>query len=315
LSKISDYYIENGEGQQRWVSNIFFICPSCDKENRYEMNVPELDFTAEKSGDMSSEGEREVTCIHCESYFYADVWVGPSHCDITLRDHPDAVISCDPPGYDRPPEDWFDDWSTPEEPTQVFDNNYHALRNIIEKQAKSDGGILMNRMIFAQILTFLEAYLCDTLIIGLRKNPERMVNFAENDGACKEAVIPMAVILREPGGAQKWLERNLKDRLYHQFGSGIKDKKSGKEKISGVPLWYRMAFGISLVPEEEYLDKLRKYAALRHDCVHRNGETKEGDKLDLFDKEYLLIALNIAKHIVQHIDAELEIINDEYLPF
>lgn len=315
MGKMKNDYIEDALPPQRWVSNIHFICPDCDHENNQEIVVPEPNYMAEKSRDMTVEGDLEIHCDNCESYHEAEVWAGPAHCEITFRKHSNIAVNCDTPGYDRPPEDWFDIWSTPEEPTQIFHNNYHSLRDIIEKHAKEDGSSLMNRMIFAQILTFLEAYFCDTLIIGLRKYPERMAKFTERDGASREAEIPISTMLRDPDAALKWVEMNLRDRLYHQFGSGIKDKKNGKEKISGVPLWYRTAFDISLTPKEEDLTTLRTYARLRHDCVHRNGETKQGLKLDMFDKNYLLNALALAKSTVDHIDTELSVLDGTYVPF
>jgi hypothetical protein len=304
LGRLKEYYHDElSMGAQRWVSEVFFICPVCSNEIRQEVDVPEPNYAGEKSSDMVSEGEVEIHCDGCDNYFDGDVWAGPAHCDITLREHPETTVSCDPPGYDRPPEDW-DDWKVPDDPASVFKANVTELHQLIDQQAQADGSSLMNRMIFAQILTFLEAYFCDTLISELRQRPDLLANFAERDGSISHTGFSASAILRDPDHVRKAVEHNLKSRLYHQFGSGKVDGK-GKPKAEGVPLWYAMAFGFSLAATDNDLKSLREYAALRHDCVHRNGKTKDDKVLNLFEKTYLMEALALAERIVNHIEASI----------
>lgn len=305
MGRMKDYMIDNALNAQRWVSTVQFTCPVCGHVNQQDVDVPEPNYMAEKSSEMTSEGEAELFCEGCEKWFSADVWAGPAHCDMTIREYEGTHVSCDSPGYDRPPEEWLDDWEVPEHPKDVFDLNADELREIIKAQASDFGGALINRMIFAQILTFLEAYFCDNLIKGLREHPSLLVSFSEKDGAIKDASIAASSVLRDPNAVQNWIEYNLKNRLYHQFGSGKKDK-AGKEKPEGVVLWYAMAFGFRLTPSDADLAALRDYATLRHDCVHRNGETKDGEKLVQFDKAYLQDALKTAVRIVAHIDKEMQ---------
>ena len=158
MSKTTDYVIEMMNAQ-RWVSRVHLLCPVCGEPIEQEVDVPEPNYAAEKSRDMTAEGEAEICCQECGECFLGDVWAGPAHCNINLRDY-DVDVSCDPPGYDRPPEDWLDEWEIPDHPKKVFDQNYDELRLIIDTQASNNGDSLMNRMIFAQILTFLEAYFC-----------------------------------------------------------------------------------------------------------------------------------------------------------
>ncbi|MBY6057943.1 hypothetical protein [Leisingera daeponensis] len=304
MSRIAELYSEQFLNPQRWVSKISFSCPVCGEGVHQEVDVPEPNYAADRTRDMVSEGETEIYCKGCDDYFYGDVWAGPMHCDITLRDHPDTNVYCDPPGYDRPPEDWYDDWIVPDDPVQVFKTNVEELNKLIESQAQADGSSLMNRMIFAQVLTFLEAYLCDTLISGLRLYPDRLADFAARDGSIAQTEFRASDILRDSEHVRKSVEHNLKSRLYHQFGSGKRDKK-GREKPEGVPLWYAQAFGFDLTPTPEDLEKLRSYAAHRHDCVHRNGKTKNDETLKLFNVPYLREALSLADRVVDHIDKKM----------
>lgn len=306
MSRTTEFILSSDIGLQRWVSRVRFSCPICTEVVHQEVPVPMPNPMAEKTRDMTVDGEVELTCPHCNSFFEGDVWAGPAHCDITLSEYPDTRVKCDPPGYDAPAaEDWIDDWEVPDEPKNVFDYNAQELRRIIDTQASTLGNSLINRMIFSQILTFLEAYFCDNLIQGLRQHPDLLIAFSEKDGSIQNIQMSPATVLRDPESGRKLIESNLKNRLYHQFGSSKKKPKTGKPKTEGVPLWYALAFGFELTPTEEDLDKLRNYALLRHDCVHRNGHTKDGEELDLFDQTYLLDALDTAIRVVDHVQNQM----------
>lgn len=301
-----DSMIEDAIGMQRWVSEVTLVCPVCKATICKEIEVPEPDYSAEKSRNMTVDGEVEIECDSCGVVLEGDVWAGPAHCDVTLSQYEDTSVSCSPPGYDCPPEDWDEYWETPEHPGQIFDLNYEELHKIIDTQASADGSSLMNRMIFAQIITFLEAYFCDNLIKGLQNHRDCMIRFASNDGAIQDDPVPAADVLRDPDIVEKKIVKKLKEgRLYHKFGKPHDPASKSKPKLQGVPLWYRHAFDFSLTPTDDILDELRVYALLRHDCVHRNGETQDGEKLTLFDKSYLLKALYTVKAVVEHIDGQM----------
>lgn len=305
MSRTTDYAISMANAQ-RWVSQISLTCPKCGEPICKELDVPEPNLMAEKSRDMVSEGDIAFECDDCGEYFEGDVYAGPAHCDIELRSHSDVNVYCDPPGYDRPPEDWYEEeFSLPSDPSAVLQSNLTEIEALIHTHAEQDGSSLINRMIFAQILTYLEAFFCDTLISGLRSHPERLKTFASRDGSLASLDFKAVQVLEDPDFVRKAVEHNLKSRLYHKFGSGKKDK-SGKSRSEGVALWYQIAFGFALTPSDAELDQLRSFAALRHDCVHRNGKTKEDEILTLFDKVYLLDALSVANRVVTHINSEMQ---------
>jgi len=236
MGRMKDYYIDMMNEPQKWVSNISFVCPSCSEHIRQDVSVPEPNYTAEKMRDMVSDGEIEIQCDACGDVFEGYCYAGPSHCDIELSDYPETNVSCDPPGYDRPPEDWFDEAEIPDDPLSVFKLNHDELLHLIETHAESDGSSLMNRMMFAQIVTFLEAFFCDMLMSKLRDHPTRLAQFAAKDGSLQQININASDVLSDPDHVRNLIEYNLKSRLYHQFGSGKVDKK-GNTKREGVVLW------------------------------------------------------------------------------
>ncbi len=293
MSRIKDYI-----HSRTWVSDVEFMCPLCQHHNNQRLPVPEPNYWADKSRDMYSEGEIEILCQGCQSYFNGDVRASPYDCFITFQDHNDTEVRCGQPIFGSPPDEWLTQWEIPDHPKSVFDSNSSELRKIINTQASIDGKSLINRMIFAQVLTFLEAYFCDNLIKGLREHPDLLAEFSEKDRAINKANIRPSDVLRDPDVVKNWIEHNLKDRIYHKFEIG--------DKRDSVPLWYEQAFGFLLTPNKNDLKKLHEYVILRHDCVHRNGETKDGKKHNIFDKNYLVEALNTADSIVAHIDKKMQ---------
>lgn len=280
---------------QSFVFHVEFICPKCGNLNNQEIEVPEPNFaTAEKRSNLTADGEVELCCSKCENCFEGDVQIGPYNCDITLNDYEDTMVSCDPPFY----EELIEEWEIPERPKEMFDQNAKDLRNIIDNNATQSGGDTINRMIFTQIVTILEAYLCDNLIKGLINNPALLVSFSKKDSEISKRKISVSEVLRDSDVAKNLIVQSLINRVYHRFG---RDKK----KEEGVPHWYRSAFGFSLTPSPDDIKILREYAGLRHDCVHRNGKTKDEKKIDHINIAFLLEALTLAERIVEYIDCKM----------
>lgn len=305
MSGMTDYVIDMMMEAQRWVSRISLDCPKCHSAISQEVDVPFPDLSAEKTRDMTTDGDVQFDCEHCGEYFEGDVYAGPAHCDIELRSHDGVSVYCEPPGYDRPPEDWYDEeWTTPSDPAAVFQASLTEINVLVGAYAQDDGSTLMNRMIFTQILTSLEAFFCDTLIIGLSQHPERLQSFAARDEALKGLNFTAAAVLKDPDIIEKTVRFNLKSRLYYKFGDG-KTGSDSKPKPEGVALWYLMAFGFSPTPSVDEVIKLREYALLRHDCVHRNGKTKDDEILTVFEKPFLQDALSVARRVVDHVNAEM----------
>ncbi len=282
---------------QRFISDVKFSCPLCEKINSQEVEVPEPNFAiAEKTADLTAEGEVDLYCEGCGEYFEGDVQIGPHSCDITLRDYEDTMVNCDPPLY----EQLIDEFEISGHPKKTFDLNADELRDIINTHASEFGGSTINRMIFTQILTILEAYLCDNLIKGLRDNSPSLVSFSKRDGEISKKKISVSDVLSDSNFVKKLIEKDLKNRIYHRFD----DKK-------GVPSWYKAAFGFSLSDDPDDIIRLRDFVSKRHDCVHRNGDEKGGKKHEHFHKPYLLEALMTAQSVVEYINYNMNSLEEK----
>lgn len=54
--------------------------------------------------------------------------------------------------------------------------------------------------------------------------------------------------------------------------------------------------------KQDLLSNLPIAVAYRHDCVHRNGYTVDGNKLEIFTKKYLELVMRDVKVFWQNVD-------------
>ena len=79
--------------------------------------------------------------------------------------------------------------------------------------------------------------------------------------------------------------------LYHNLGK--------------VDVHYRIALGIRILPLASDKDSLMRAIILRHDCVHRNGYDKQGNKLNNFTRAYVTATALQIRQFVQAIETEV----------
>ena len=123
-----------------------------------------------KISDLTSESDTDVTCNHYGTTFAAYVFNSASDCTATLDYHPEINVLADnvffSPSDD---DDWLND-NLPENPAGIFMDSHHHSGDILAEYGVggtavlSHSAFIFNRMVFAQQISALEAYLGDTLI-------------------------------------------------------------------------------------------------------------------------------------------------------
>ncbi|MCP9480796.1 hypothetical protein NNA36_02350 [Shimia sp. CNT1-13L.2] len=296
MSSTTDYVIEKMWAHaQRFVSQVSFTCPECNEYIETEVDVPEPNFAADKTSDMTSDDVTEVECPKCGECFSAYAYAGPSHCSIELNDYPETSVSADIPHYTQP-DDW-DDYELPKDPFQIFMTTTTELRSMLKMHGSADPEALMNRMIFSQVIAAFEAYFCDTLIIEVTRSNDAMQKLISKDGALSEIKIGLADVLNGSNLVKEQIEFSLKNRLYH--------------KIDDVAKLYKNALDLTIRPDRQALTDIKTAIGYRHDCVHRNGMDKSGKQLNVFDTSYVTHIIETAENFVKHTQDQI----DKRLPF
>ncbi|MXN63278.1 hypothetical protein GR183_00040 [Stappia sp. GBMRC 2046] len=276
---------------QRFETDVRFECPVCGKYAETSAEVPEPNWgAAEKMSDLTSEDQTEVVCNHCKTAFSAYVYNSSSSCDVTLDEHPDTVVDADMAFFSPPDEDWTET-DIPANPYDVFMQSYHHTGDILADHGGDDGSHLINRMVFAQQVGAMEAYLGDTLKNRVNEKPEAMLRLLEADKELAKQRFGLAEIAAKPEIVSEAVAQYLRSILYHN--------------LPKVDFLYRTALEVTVLRSDADKAKLMKAINYRHDCIHRNGFDKDGAQLTKFTKAYVQETADLIKSLVEQIEEDV----------
>lgn len=272
-------------------TTVRFTCPKCNRYVSTPVAVPELDFNAGRSAENTAEGQIEVACPRCSIVFIAECLYSMGSCDMTLTDFPSIRVDCDYPTYSSDDESWVE-WKTPSDPKAVFMDSYHLTGELLTEHGGTEGVHLVNRMIFTQQVSALEAYLSDTLVNLVMNDDTAMVKLIKLDRDLANKKFTLHEILSVRYLVKTEVLSHLKRTVYHN--------------IPKVHELYKIAASIDLYallgPAKEDLFRAVEY---RHHCVHRNGRDDAGNLLNVFTKKYVQDVADMACSLVRKIEMSL----------
>lgn len=285
---------------QRLEKRVKFECPECHDSATSEVRVTEPNWRAsEKMPELTSESETVVVCNLCSAVFSAYVRNRASDCTVILDHYPELeVLAYNAFFLPREDDEWLNT-DLPENPSAIFMNSYHHAGDILAEYGIGGSGVLshsafiINRMVFAQQISALEAFLGDTLIQQVKRSKIAMDRLLANDSDLKEVKISLAEIANSPDIVSKIVEEYLQKILYHN--------------LSKVAVLYKIALGVEIWPDEIIRKCLFRAIQYRHDCVHRNGRNKDGNELQVFTTPYVKEILDAMLNLVNHIAANIQL--------
>lgn len=127
---------------------------------------------------------------------------------------------------------------------------------------------------FSHQVTALEAYLGDTLMNVVKADVDAMHRLIENDKELAKKKLSLAEMLEDCGLVERKVWEHLRSILYHN--------------LAKVDVLYNIATGIRILHLVNDEESLFRAVMLRHDCVHRNGFDKDGNKLNILTKAFPL---------------------------
>jgi hypothetical protein len=276
---------------QQFETHVTFQCPACSSVVQAAVDVPEPDWgAAESSSDLNSEGETVVSCNVCRKDFDAYVTNSAGDCHVTLNDHPDTRVDADIAFFSPDEDDWSDE-DLPDNPYSIWEASYRQTCAFLDSHGEEAGDALINRMVFAQHVVALEAYLADTLLKSVLHDPKVLGRLLEQDTELRKERFSLLDIQANPDLVRDRVAAYLRDLRYHNL-----------PKVNVV---YKIALGVEVLPEGEAAAPLILAMRLRHDCVHRNGFNKDGEKLTNFTKAYVAEIADAFRKVVHRIDLAL----------
>lgn len=270
-----------------------FQCPECHKEVDTTVRVPALPWgSTDKISDMSAEDNEDVTCPECDQVFPVHVYHTTAGCDVMLEDHSDVRVRSEDPYFTKEDDDrnWEDEQAPPENPRGIFLDSYHESKHHLLEHGSDHGPSLINRMVFAQQVSALEAFLSDTLLGHLTSKTEAMLKLAMELPALKNKEFKLHQIAGDPELIRKTVLGHVRHVIYH--------------RLKVVDELYRITFGTGCLDSLNDEQKSRMFEAIkyRHGCVHRNGRGDDDQPLTALNKQYVNATMELMADLVNSID-------------
>ena len=261
---------------------VSFLCPVCGHPAAAYADMPgdQDEFTEEVAClDPESTHEWTVNIEKTEDYYGAEVQGYPD-VDVTVR-----LLD---PGDD-------DDWDEPPpEPGSygIFLDALEEWRFNVTRLGEPDGGSSRNRMLFTTLYSIVEAYLSDTIIGAALADKEVQRHMLTLDGL-KGAVVSLETVLDKPYIVRDMVKTALQGMSFHNLPA-----------VNGI---CRVAFKKTLLPgDADDRALVIKSVDKRHDCVHRNGKDKDGNKHVDITQDYLRKLGNIFEAMAEGLENAMQ---------
>jgi hypothetical protein len=194
-------------------------------------------------------------------------------------------------GRVQPPDDEWLDHVIQNDPYRIFLDSYSQTDGLLASHGGEEGNHLINRMVFAQQVSALEAYLADTLLKAVTNRKDAMERLATGDRNLNAEKFTLADLVKNPNILAEKVTSYLRSILYHD--------------LKKVNFLYQTALDVRILRENDDNVKLLTAITYRHDCVHRNGMDKDGNRLEVFTKAYVRESADLMRSLVDRIEREI----------
>lgn len=228
-----------------------YRCPECHEETESDaMAVPAANYMADNQEDSENDEEYECVCEHCGSALNVELYTGMYGGTAIMRDLEDEDLI----SYDSEDED--DSYSDDELDYGFYTDAHKALDAI--DVLPPDTQSTLYRLLYANAIAYLEAYLSDTMKYLALKDDNSIRSFVENCQDFSERKLELRELFKRQDNIKKEILEYLNSLIYHNL-----------PKISAL---YEDCLDINIGD----IGKLMKAISTRHDIVHRNGKSKDG---------------------------------------
>jgi len=147
---------------------------------------------------------------------------------------------------------------------------------------------LLNRQVFISIIGTLETFLSETFLRLVFENNSYFQSFIESHPIFKSQKFELRDLFKKQNEIRGIAKKVILDTIFHN--------------LSTVSQMYKNTFEIEF-PD---IEKLSKFVFIRHDLVHRNGKTKDGEELAI-DDELIKALIDETKDFSEKVCKELNL--------
>lgn len=196
------------------------------------------------------------------------------------------------------PED-FDDYlldifSTGEKPFANIEASVRNLRELLSINKNPRLERTLFQMLYINAITALEAFLSEFFIDKINGNNANLRAFVESNPNFKNEKFPLSEIFKKKESLAVYANKYLIRLLWHD--------------LSKLKPMFKATLAIEF---PESVGFLLKAVNIRHDLVHRNGKTKDGEKIEI-SKEDLNHLFDEIILFAKHIDTFIPVENSPF---
>ena len=193
----------------------------------------------------------------------------------------------------------------PDYPYDIFLQSHADMKLLLDQNIKSDDEQILQRMVFTQSISAMEAYLCDTLINSVFENEEAINKILSSCEPFRKKSLNLAEVASIKIDLNDFVNNHMRNTL----------KREIYHRIDAVKKLYKKGLGVKLIDIDEDQETLKIAIGHRHDCVHRNGFKKDKDeKNKVFTTEYVKSTMDLIKKIIDELEEKISS-KTESLPF
>lgn len=189
------------------------------------------------------------------------------------------------------PEDYdeylVDDIATITEFYRNYSSAISDTEKLLEANVESSVEFCFYRLIYVNVITAMETYLSDAFINSVVTNPELMRRFVESTPQFKSEKISLSDVYKAAEEIQLRAKSHLADVVWHN--------------LSRVKPMYNDVLGIEFNVD---LGDLITAVLTRHDIVHRNGKTKNGEEIIVTKKDVKDLIMKV-DNLIKEVDRSL----------
>lgn len=165
-----------------------------------------------------------------------------------------------------------------------FCKGIYNVKNILEIQVEVSVQEHIYRLMYANLITVMETYLCDAFINTVISDQSYLRRLVETTQEFKDRKISLSDIFKEAEKIEENVKKYLIELVWHRL-----------DKINHL---YSNTLGIKFPSD---LKNLFKAINKRHDIVHRNGKNNEGKEISI-SKEDVISLLHEVKTFVDELE-------------
>lgn len=275
-------------GQSMREPTVSFECPECGAVVHEFIELPVHDLSAEVHSHGDGFSTEHVDCAQCNMGFEIELVATISGLDASLLGWANVEVMIDTPEEaDYGSE--YERYLAARDPNDPFDMYKRAMTSLEEvRERGAPDTQAFQRMIFVHLISIMEAYLGDKLVRLTMADKQVMMNVVASQEALKSKRIALPALLSDPESPKQHVQQHIQHMLFHDV-----------VKVEKV---YMAALGKSIYSSQDDKKLIAEAVLRRHDCVHRNGRTKDGKEHVDIDQEFNKRVILAIKRLINNIE-------------